>query len=391
MGVTFPEYDTVVHSIYDAALRPDRLRDVLDAICRLFRGPYGNLFSWTRDQREGGFFFSTFPPGILDIYRGLEDPHMQATQARGLMRAGVAVTNDQLLARSDLEASRLYREIWAPLDIHSMAGGVVFSAGDTHHLPTVFSVHRTRAEPPFDAADREVLERLTAHLSRALGVMFHLRDQALQVAASQAALDQLAAGVVLLDAAGRVEFLNRTARTMAATQDPIVLTTEGAAAKPGLSLASGLRHREAALRTAIRRALDPLTADVAEHFSQALVVEAADGEPRCAIHVAPLPLRHDFAPSAAPSRAIVFVYDVQASGTIAPQLLVDCFGLTPAEARVALAVLRGGDVAAIAQRLRVSPNTVKSQLQQVYAKIGVAHRADLLKVLLNLASARPGR
>ena len=60
------------------------------------------------------------------------------------------------------------------------------------------------------------------------------------------------------------------------------------------------------------------------------------------------------------------------------------FGLTPAEARAAVAVLDGGTVAEMAERLAVSDNTLKTQLKAVYAKTHTQRMADLLKLLLHL-------
>jgi DNA-binding CsgD family transcriptional regulator len=58
----------------------------------------------------------------------------------------------------------------------------------------------------------------------------------------------------------------------------------------------------------------------------------------------------------------------------------DRYGLTPAEARVALHIIGGGDIASFAKAAGVSPGTVRSQLKAVFAKVGVSRQAELVRL-----------
>jgi len=277
-AASLADYDDLVHRIYDAALRPERLQDVLERLCELLRAPFGNLFSWTRQPQQGGLFFTTFPDGVVEHYQRIQhdDLHMRSAARKQLLFEGSVVTSDDLVEEGELFESAVYRQIWRPLGIRRMCGGSVFGATDSHHLPTVVSLHRLDDAPRFTPSDIDIVRRVLAHLSRALGVMYHLRDQALQLAATRASLDRLTTGIILFAADGSVEFSNR---------------------------------------------------------------------------------------------------------------LTQAFDLSPAEARVALDTLNGGDVAEMARRLGRSPNTVKTQLHQVFAKTQVRRRTDLLKLILSLAGA----
>ena len=68
-------------------------------------------------------------------------------------------------------------------------------------------------------------------------------------------------------------------------------------------------------------------------------------------------------------------------------MLCRIFELTSAEALAALQIAAGGTVDDMAARLGVSVNTFKTQLQAAYMKTGTHRQADLLKLLLSLASA----
>lgn len=56
------------------------------------------------------------------------------------------------------------------------------------------------------------------------------------------------------------------------------------------------------------------------------------------------------------------------------------WGLTPAEAEVALFALKGCDAAEIARLRGAAQGTVRAQLSQVYAKAGVASQAGLVSL-----------
>ncbi len=71
--------------------------------------------------------------------------------------------------------------------------------------------------------------------------------------------------------------------------------------------------------------------------------------------------------------------------TIRPELLHSAYGLTPAEARVAIVLLEGSSARNAAVYLNVSPHTVRTQIKQIYAKLGVDTRARFVKLMLELS------
>ncbi|WP_270296988.1 response regulator transcription factor [Eggerthella sinensis] len=55
--------------------------------------------------------------------------------------------------------------------------------------------------------------------------------------------------------------------------------------------------------------------------------------------------------------------------------------LTPRELEVLKPLVQGDDAQDIAGRLYISPNTVKSHIQNIYNKLGVHSRKELLRVV----------
>ncbi len=65
------------------------------------------------------------------------------------------------------------------------------------------------------------------------------------------------------------------------------------------------------------------------------------------------------------------------------------FGLTPAEQRVAAAMLTGLATADIADRHGVSLATVRSQVQSIFNRLGVRRQSDMIRLIAEV-SALPG-
>ena len=205
MAVNLDVYDTLVHAIYDAALHPLRWPQVLERLCAAFESRSALLFTPLHSPAQGGFTFthriSTATVERWSAKSIHDDVYTQAALRRGLLVDGMAINSDDLVPRVEAYASRFYQELWAPAGLSHGCMGVIFAGTDARHLPTAISIYRGPEAASFTPDHVEMLRALLAHLSRSLGVMYHLRDRQLQMAASLAALDSLPGGVVLLDAA----------------------------------------------------------------------------------------------------------------------------------------------------------------------------------------------
>lgn len=86
----------------------------------------------------------------------------------------------------------------------------------------------------------------------------------------------------------------------------------------------------------------------------------------------------------AAERAVLVVVDPDDRATPPKELLRRVFGMTDAEASVALCVLNGDGLKPIAERLHLSPATVKTHLQHVFDKTNTHRQAELVRLLLGV-------
>lgn len=79
---------------------------------------------------------------------------------------------------------------------------------------------------------------------------------------------------------------------------------------------------------------------------------------------------------------LVTITHPRAGKGIDVMLLGSLFDLTPAESRIAAALMQGEDVTSIAKSLHVSVQTVRSQVKAILAKTGTHRQGDLIQLLI---------
>jgi DNA-binding CsgD family transcriptional regulator len=83
---------------------------------------------------------------------------------------------------------------------------------------------------------------------------------------------------------------------------------------------------------------------------------------------------------------LLVAFDPERCDPPPPDLLTDVFGLTPAEANVAIGIADGRHLAEIAAGRGVKIGTVRAYSKSVFAKTGTRGQAELATVLTRLAS-----
>jgi DNA-binding CsgD family transcriptional regulator len=80
-------------------------------------------------------------------------------------------------------------------------------------------------------------------------------------------------------------------------------------------------------------------------------------------------------------RFVALVYGTSSSRSISLDVLVDLYGLTRAQANVARRLYAGSSVEETAAHLKLSLNTVRTHLKQIFSKCEVQSQAELLLLL----------
>lgn len=373
----------LVHQIYDASVHPERWNAVVAAIAASLGSSKGLLFTPFLAPQHGGLLF---PAGIDEAALQLwgssyieHDIWAQAAQARGQLRVGDVLVDDDIVPRAEFLASRFYREFLSAIGIGRVCTCVVFEG--TPGLPaTSISIFRDAHELAFDRADAQWLKLVATHISRGLGLMQRLDTARLQYTSLLAALDRLDFGVMLLNKSMQVLHLNHAARRVVSRRDGISISANrqlesDAVAKRSQSLAQWL--------TAFRDTPETEQA----HFLEGCRIARNDGKGHYAIQCAALPEADAWIAQDEAVRYVVFIIDPAALQLPSADRLIALYGMTGAQAKVALAFSSGGTYKQVAARLRVSEETVRSHVKEIYPKTRVNRQADLVRLVLSLAQS----
>jgi DNA-binding CsgD family transcriptional regulator/PAS domain-containing protein len=218
---------------------------------------------------------------------------------------------------------------------------------------------------------------LSPHLRRA-ALIGDLLDQArVEARYYQSALDRLSHGVVLTDGSGQILYANTAADEMFRLEGPIV------------KIAGKLRAQHPSSQNALKMAL--LAASKSDQLlggSGIGIPLVTPDQPAAVAYVLPLSPGTARA-SFSPATVAVFV-STQISAMPPPDaVLIALYDLTPAEARVVLAIISDAKKTDILERLQINENTLKTHLSRAYKKTNTNNLAELVK--LTSAISMPGR
>lgn len=365
--------EKVLDLIYDAAAENDLWPRALTAIADLTRSEGGILFGQSLSAERIYFDYN----GRLseECNRAYQARHMQNpwSQYMETKPIGQLVMSDAAISLSELQTTAFYDEVLRPQEVgHN--GMMALAARDDFRA--AFNLCRSVRRGPFDLEELRLLEWLSPHLCRSVALGFRIDGYVAMQRASFDALDRLADGVIVLDRKARVLFTNAAARRIAEhgalrLQHPIATDSQAHSQRLSELIRTALQGSAGGTMSLPRDANGrPLTILVSSIRSKELGRLSDAGVKDAAV--------------------MLFVIDPANRRSIPLGQIMDAYGLTLAEARVALAASSGNTVAETAQSLGLSPNTIKTHLRHVFAKTGLGRQAELAGLIAAMGVVRIG-
>jgi DNA-binding CsgD family transcriptional regulator len=200
-----------------------------------------------------------------------------------------------------------------------------------------------------------------------------------QLAAALAdTLDELAAGVVLVDGAAAILHANAAGQAMLSDGDLLRATAAGKLWCGTLSSALSevlMAADGGAAFPALSGAAIGLLARDGQRFV-ATVIPLSRGDTRSALHSAV---------------AAVFVRKAEIDLSMPVETVANLYKLTRAETRVLSAVVRRGGVREVACLLGISETTVRTHLRHLFEKTGTCRQSDLIKLVASFMAPQSAR
>lgn len=286
---------------------------------------------------------------------------------------GTFVQSNAIVPLTELKRTAFFDEVLRPQD---MVHNFMVPLAGSQHFQVAFNICRSERQGPFEADALRLFSHLYPHLRRALLLRFRLDGyKALQGAAFHV-LDRLSAGIIILDRGAKVVFANAAAHSMASDGGPLRLRNAGVTTA-NTSYGQKLER----LVQAALRGMSVATMSVPHpQDGRLLTVLASSIRSRDIERLSGLGMRDP--------AVLLVVTDPLRALDIPAEWIMDAYGLTRAEANVALVAASGASIPEIARKLSVSPNTVKTHLRRVFAKTGVSRQAELARLVASLALVR---
>lgn len=273
-------------------------------------------------------------------------------------KAGIGVTDDELLPSEDLVKSEFFNDYLIPNEIQMMACARIGS--DKRYSFSVAALS-ARADPELKTEMADRLSGLGPHLKRAFD---YYRREGSNRAATEigaALLDALDIGLVVIGDDARVKTISDAGQAMLAENSPVRISPLGQ-----------FGFRDAQLQTVLNGMLER------KYAGPKVVSLFSHGTKLNLIHV-----NKDHVSLYFEGPTVIVLMEQLGRGATAfdPQLVSLVYGLTKAETRAVSGIVAGKSVDQIAQEASLSRETIRVQMKSLYAKTGASSEADILRLL----------
>jgi DNA-binding CsgD family transcriptional regulator len=358
------EYDDAIERVYEAAVGDDAWPVCLSVLCEA-TGAIGVVFSDLGDPVNAAVSDSLRDVNRLYRERWWREDVFLGTALNGPPKPGL-LYDDAFDGRIDRENHPFFRDFLR---------GNGFDRFAAYFSPPLFGARfilmaqRALGTGPFSSAEMKALDRLAPHVTRALAITGRVRIARSRDEALLAILDKMGYGALIVGASGRVHASNQTAQNLLgdglALQDGRLV--EGASTPRGL--VEGLIKSAAAVDTGKSRS--------------ALLHRPSGRKP---LVLQAMTFSGDLPWTAAQrtETTLLMLIDTDGPAVASQMSVVQSFGLTSAEARVASIVGAGFSPVEAAEQLGSAAGTVRTQLKNVFNKLDLKRQSELVRLMTKL-------
>lgn len=355
--------------MYETLLREDRWPDVLAHMAELFGAADAAFLEWNDDFSGARYFVSSRRVHTIESEALFRNHYALLDPACRIGReapAGAAANCIDFFKPSTVDTNEYYQGFLLPRDLRYRIAIKMRGAPES---AAFLYLYRRESQGPFGVEHMRLLGHFDPHLRRLAQLHAELRKLRTEKAEVADILDRQATTFITADANGRIRTINRSGSRMLMAQD-------------GLSLAGGfLEPADPNIKRRLRVVLALACAPAPTAQAGSIWLPRRDGKPPLVCVVSPGKSAAD-----RPAYAIMAIADPLTSPPITGRNLMDLYGLTSAEARLACDLAEGKSVETIAAQRSVAISTVRTQLSATLKKCAVERQVDLVRLLCHLPS-----
>ena len=268
-----------------------------------------------------------------------------------------------------LEQSEFYKNTLAPAGIFDILGADLEVPNE---LSVRLRISRIKGAKAFNEEHKELILSILPHLQRSLQIHAKLNKVESERALYAGAMEQLSVGTVILDENGIIMNCNSMAKNLIDAKDGLINS------KGSLHLSN--REQTAELQKMINSVLETRSKGQSG-FVEAMRIRRPSGLSDLGLVIRPIPSTEFSEGKSVPSVAI-FISDPEQTSETPVQIITRLFGVTPAEASLAMLLVNGLTLDEAAKVQGVSRNTTRTHLRSIFAKTGVSRQTMLVRLIL---------
>jgi DNA-binding CsgD family transcriptional regulator len=363
-------FEHIESSVYDAALDPDRWPAALQSLIGALDAIGAALIA--RNNLTGAVDWASFvgpSAGFKQDYIDYFSKRDRYTAVLDQSSSGSLVRLTDAIPPPDLRTDEWYNDFVRKCGVGDIIGSRIHDAG-SHTIS--LGIHWAIGRAPLAPDHLALLQRLLDPIGRAARLQHRLHGLAWKSSAALLSLDQLAAGVIVSEGDGRVLEMNGIAERIVSCGD-------------GLTCRQGKLVARRAFETARLASLIAAAGNRSGGSIGRMAVARPSGRTPYLLTVTRLGPH-----LGAYNRALVLTLIIDPDARLpAPNHLTELFGLSPAESRLAIALMSGERLRDIAPHLGVEVATLRTQLSSIFRKVGVKRQSDLLQILVRIPAGAP--
>lgn len=367
-GSAEQRFGELLELIYDSVQDLSRIAPAMAMMCRelgAIAGHYVQMNVQSREVIASCVSNGDYQAGDLEYkeYYSQVDERLGwlATGAVGEWRADHQRFDERFVRKSEIYNDFLFKYGGR----HMVVGRIAESAGQSEAIALL----RPLGAPEYSEEEYQFLRTLSPHLMRSATLRSRMHTLERQQSAGESVLAHLPYGTVWVNAAGRVVSMNLQAEEILQGGD-------------GLSLRHDrLQACDSGDMEKLTRALQMATTSTARQGQWFAVARRQQAVP-LVVSVIPATIPAALDPLCGGPFALLILQDMSGQRNSRATQLQIIYRLTPAEIRLAEALLENDTVDSYALKNNVSRNTVRTHLASLFAKTGTKRQAELVRSLL---------
>lgn len=372
--MTDANFDRLLHLIgliYDAAIQPSLWPDFMAQLCQVIPSTSSNVHAVEVTTGVVRLTYWDLAPETQRLYfERYHHLNLYYTRDLPLMRTGLVRRSHETCPPEEAEQTEFYQEFLRPLDLFHLLNVCVLKEGD---IAGNLSLARSKAMGMYTDEEAHLLGLLVPHLQRAFRISHLLEGLKLERDLLRQTLDQLPQGALIVNRTGQLMYANRNAELILACNDGLSINRQR-------DLQAAFANENAQLRQMITSAGEPAALLPAESGGLFQLTRPSGLR---SLSLLIVPLNHEISQfNYHQPTVLIFISDPEQQTEAVEERLQHLYRLTPAEAKLAVILIRGNNTAAAAAELRITQNTARTHLKRIFQKTGTHRQSELVNLLL---------